>query len=96
MEPRRLGDSLSILGQQLGIAPAGTFDSIVNAWPVVAGRLAELCTPASLRDGNLTVTVGDPALVEAVEWSSGDWCRQLREKVPEAVVERVVARLART
>lgn len=92
VEPRRLADSLSSVGRQLGLAPPAQLDAVVEVWPAVAARLAPVCTPVSMRDGELTVLVDDPGLIEAISWHSADWCRRLNDDIEELGLRRVVAR----
>jgi len=92
VEPRRLGDSLEVVGRQLGLAPPDLVESLREVWPAVAGRLAPVCHPVAVRDGTLTVLVDDSALIESVAWNSADWCRRLNVEVADLGLVRVVAR----
>lgn len=92
MEPRPVGDSLSMVARELRLGRADEIEAVIEAWPRVAGRLAAACVPAAVRDGVLIVTVVDSAVIESVQWHGQDWCRRLQEEVPGLVISGVSAR----
>ena len=95
VDPRPVGDSLRSLGRQWGLAEPSSLDAVTEAWGLVAGRLATVCEPRSIRDGVLVVAVAEPQVAEAVRWEAQGWCERLGRLVPEAAVRSVEPRLER-
>ena len=88
-------DSLRLLGRQWGLADPAALPAITEVWGLVAGRLATVSEPRSVRDDVLVVAVSDPAVAEAVRWESDRWCERLAQLVPEVAVRAVEARVER-
>ena len=65
-EPEALGETVQRLARSLGAPSAGVSTSVFTDWADIVGvQVAAHCQPSTLRDRVLTVTVTDPAAVQA-------------------------------
>ena len=92
MEPRPIADSVAVVGRQLGLPSPGVLDAVMSLWGEVAGRLAVVSEPLSLRHGRLVVAASEPAVAEALEWQAGAIRDRLATLAPELGVEAVEVR----
>jgi predicted nucleic acid-binding Zn ribbon protein len=81
-EPARVSDSLDRLVRHMGAPSLDVTTSLVRRWPELVGpHVGSNSRPVRLRDGTLTVAVGDPA-----------WATQLRF-LEATLLERLQAEL---
>jgi hypothetical protein len=95
VEPRPIAESVAVVGRQLGLPAPGVLDEVLGLWGEVAGRLAVVSEPVSVRHGRLVVMASEPAVAEALEWQAGTICRRLATLAPDLGVEAVEVRTPR-
>ena len=68
-EPTRLRIALNTLMKGLSGTSLSTIEMIVEQWPnIIDESLYPFCTPATVKDKCLTITVSDAGLIQEVEW----------------------------
>ena len=95
MEPRPIADSVRVVGRQLGLPPPGVLEQVVALWGEVAGRLAVVSEPLSVRHGRLVVLASEPAVAEALQWEGGTICTRLATLAPDLGIEAMDVRTPR-
>ncbi|MGI8518527.1 MAG: DciA family protein [Acidimicrobiia bacterium] len=93
-QPERLEVVLRDLLTRLGLPDPLLVDALVAEWDDLAGDpWAQRSQPAYLRDGELVVTVSEPALVAMLRYAIGDLLHRLDARLGQGVVTsiRVVA-----
>jgi hypothetical protein len=95
VEPRPIADSVRVVSRQLGLPPPGVLEQVVALWGEVAGRLAVVSEPLSVRHGRLVVLASEPAVAEALQWQSGTICDRLGQLAPDLGIEAMDVRTPR-
>jgi hypothetical protein len=95
MEPRPIADSVAVVGRQLGLPSPGVLEEVISLWGEVAGRLAVVSEPVSVRNDRLVVLASEPAVAEALEWQGGTICDRLRALIPDLPVAGMDGRTPR-
>jgi predicted nucleic acid-binding Zn ribbon protein len=92
LAPRPLGRALE--SALLHARPAGLLAAVQSAWPEVAGRaLAAAATPASERDGTVTVACESAVWAHELELLGADLTARLNERLEASGEPVKVARL---
>jgi predicted nucleic acid-binding Zn ribbon protein len=98
-EPRPLRDALAAVRKELGLPEGNNFEVLVAMWPDIVGiDVAQHTRVRSLRDGECTVEVDEPAWATRVRYLTSDLLRLANERCGEGVVTgvRVVVTSPRT
>jgi predicted nucleic acid-binding Zn ribbon protein len=98
-EPWPLRDALAAVGKELGLPEGNAFDALVAMWPDIVGiDVARHARVRSLRDGECTIEVDQPAWATRVRYLTSDLLRHANERCGEGVVTgvRVVVTTPRT
>jgi hypothetical protein len=89
-EMRRVGESLESVARQLGLGSPSLIASVFGDWSAVVGPvLAAHSRPERLHEGELTISVDEPAWATEVRFLSGDIITRVNERINERVNERV-------
>ena len=95
MEPRPIADSVAVVGRQLGLPSPAVLEQVIALWGEVAGRLAVVSEPVSVRNGRLVVLASEPAVAEALQWQAGTICDRLTALDPDLPVAGIDVRTPR-
>jgi predicted nucleic acid-binding Zn ribbon protein len=95
VDPRPISESLSVLTRQLGMPAPGQIDDVLAVWGEVAGRLATVSEPVSIRRGRLVVAAADPTAAEALRWQGAGIVERLSGRLPDVALDGVDVRVAR-
>ena len=87
---RPVGDSLSAVARHLGLGSSELVVSVFGEWESVVGPvLAAHSRPERLRDGELVVSVDEPAWATEVRFLSGDIAARINETRGSRVITTV-------
>lgn len=82
--------------RDLGAPSTSTTATLAQEWPRLVGAdLAQVCTPVTVVDGRLLVSVADPAVVDHLRWLRADLLSTLATHLGEGVVTDVDLRVRR-
>ena len=86
-EPTRLRVALNTLMKGLSGTSLSTIEMIVEQWPnIIDESLYPFCTPVTVKDKCLTITVSDAGLLQEVEWWKALILPAINSRVPDVVI----------
>ncbi len=87
---RPVGDSLGTVARQLGLGSPELLVSVFGDWEAVVGPvLAAHSRPERLKDGELTVSVDEPAWATELRFLSGDIATRINQSRGSSVITSV-------
>ncbi len=87
---RPVGDSLGTVARQLGLGSPELLVSVFGDWEAVVGPvLAAHSRPERLKDGELTVSVDEPAWATELRFLSGDIAERINQSRGSTVITSV-------
>ena len=85
--PKRIGDLIPALLEQLGLSRGIRDHQVLEQWPEIVGpKIAEVTVAERIRDGKLWVSVSHPAWRNELSFMK----RELIDKVNQAIGEEIV------
>lgn len=89
-QPEPLEVVLRDLLTRLGLPDPLLVETLIAEWDDIAGDpWARRSQPAYLRDGELVVSVAEPALVAMLRYATGDLLRRLDARLGEGMVSSI-------
>lgn len=87
---RPVGDSLGAVARHLGLGSSELVVSVFGEWETVVGPvLAAHSRPERLRDGELVVSVDEPAWATELRFLSGDIATRINDALGSVVISTV-------
>ena len=89
-EPTRLRVALNTLMKGLSGTSLSTIETVVEHWSsIIDESLYPFCTPVTVKDKCLTITVSDPGLIQEVEWRKENILRAIKPLFPNEVITQI-------
>lgn len=79
-----------------GVAPADPLETIVAAWPEIAGRIASNTRPSALKGDTLLVDVQGSVYAQELAFAAPTIVTKLQALVPRVCVAKIASRTARS
>ena len=89
-EPTRLRVVLNTLMKGLSGTSLSTIEMIVEQWPnIIDESLYPFCTPVTVKDKCLTITVSDAGLIQEVEWRKENILQAINRLFSDEVITQI-------
>jgi predicted nucleic acid-binding Zn ribbon protein len=93
VSPKRIGDLIPALLEQLGLTRGVKEHEILERWAEIVGpKIAEVSSAERIREGKLWVVVGHPAWRNELMFMKADLIAKINRELGDTIVKDIIFR----